>query len=122
MAATYDLDTDIGKIRLFIGDTDVEPASDAIFTDEELQVFLVIEGSVRSAAAAALEAAASDSSRTAKLLRTLNFQKDTRQATAAMLQTAQRLRDTDVQYGFAEQSITDFAVADLTLNKALREL
>jgi hypothetical protein len=120
MSATYDVTTDIGKIRLFIGDTDVTPASDAIFTDEELQVFLDIEGSVRSAAAAAIEALANDSARTAKMLRTLNFQKDTRQAAKAMLDTAQRLRDTDVQYAFAEQSITDAATADLMLNKALR--
>ncbi len=121
MSATYDVADDIGKMRLFIGDTDVSPESDAIFTDEELQIFLDIEGSVRSAAAAAIEALANDSARTAKMLRTLNFTKDTRQAAAAMLQTAQRLRDTDVQFAFAEQSITDAATADLMLNKALRE-
>lgn len=121
MAATYNPGTDIGKIRLFIGDTDVDPESDAIFTDEELQVFLDIEGSVRSAAAAAIEALANDKARTAKMLRTLNFQKDDRTAATTMLATAQRLRDTDVQFAFAEQSITDAATADLMLNKALRE-
>lgn len=121
MAATYDVSTDIGKIRLFIGDTDVDPESDAIFTDEELQVFLDLEGSVRSAAAAAIEALANDKARTAKMLKTLNFQKDDRTAAATMLATAERLRETDVQFGVAEQSITDAATADLMLNKALRE-
>ena len=45
--------TDVGKVRLAIGDT---TEATAIFTDEELQVFLTAEGSVNMAAAAALEA------------------------------------------------------------------
>ncbi len=55
MTATYDLTSDIGKIRLLISDTDVTPASDAHFTDEELQVLLDLGGSVYMAAALALE-------------------------------------------------------------------
>jgi len=51
MTITYDLSTDIGKIRLIIQDT-----AGARFSDEELQVFLDSEGSVNLAAAAALEA------------------------------------------------------------------
>ena len=52
MTATYDLTTDIGKIRLTISDNDV---TDCHFTDEELQIFLDTEGSVNLASAAALE-------------------------------------------------------------------
>ena len=52
MTATYDLSTDIGKIRLIISDKDI---TDCHFTDEELQVFLDSEGSVNLASAAALE-------------------------------------------------------------------
>ena len=52
MTATYDLATDIGKIRLIISDKDI---TDCHFTDEELQVFLTTEGSVNLASAAALE-------------------------------------------------------------------
>jgi len=51
MTITHDLSTDIGKIRLIIQDT-----AGARFSDEELQVFLDLEGSVILAAAAALEA------------------------------------------------------------------
>lgn len=40
MSANYDLDTDVGKVRLIIGDTDVFPETDAVFTDEELEYFL----------------------------------------------------------------------------------
>ena len=55
MAWTYDLATDIGKVRLLISDTDIIPVTDAQFSDEEIQVFLTIEGSVNLAAALALE-------------------------------------------------------------------
>jgi len=56
MAYTYDLTTDIGKLRLLIGDTDIVPTTDAHFSDEELQVFLDLGGSILQAAAKALEA------------------------------------------------------------------
>lgn len=55
MAHTYDLATDIGKVRLLIGDNDIVPVTDAHFTDEELQTFLMLAGSVNLAAAMALE-------------------------------------------------------------------
>jgi len=57
MSATYDLTTNVGKIRLIIGDTDIHPESDAIFTDEELTYFLTANSSnINLAAADALEA------------------------------------------------------------------
>lgn len=59
MTATYDTATDIGKIRLLIGDTDVTPATDAHFTDEELQVLLDLGGTIYLASALALEGWAS---------------------------------------------------------------
>ena len=54
MAATYDLTTDIGKVRLLIGDTTIASAQ---FSDAELQVFLdLASDSIRMAAANALDA------------------------------------------------------------------
>ena len=50
---TYVLTTTVGKIRLLIGDTDT---SDAVFTDAEITYFYTDEGSIKYAAAAALEA------------------------------------------------------------------
>ncbi len=55
MTATYDLATQIGQVRLLINDTDVSPASVANFSDEELQVFLDLGGSVLMAASKACE-------------------------------------------------------------------
>lgn len=56
MTATYLIANTVGKIRLIIGDTDVSPASDAVFTDEELTYFYTTMGSINLAAAMALEA------------------------------------------------------------------
>ncbi len=54
---TYDLTTNVGKIRLIIGDTDIDPTSDAVFTDEELTYFLTVNSNnITLAAADALEA------------------------------------------------------------------
>ncbi|MCJ7829316.1 MAG: hypothetical protein MUP81_06220 [Dehalococcoidia bacterium] len=61
MTASYDLTTLIGKVRLKIFDKDVTPATDAHFTDEELQVFLdEAEDDVLLASALALEAWAAE--------------------------------------------------------------
>ena len=59
MTATYDaaLGDNVSKVRLVIGDTDVSPASDAVFTDAELTYFLGLHSSnINLAAADALEA------------------------------------------------------------------
>ena len=68
MAHTYDLTTNIGEVRLLIGDTDITPITDAQFSDEEIQVFLTMASSVILIAAAyaleswaATESAALDS-------------------------------------------------------------
>ncbi|KKM04014.1 hypothetical protein LCGC14_1768620 [marine sediment metagenome] len=60
MAHTYDVTTDIGKVRLLIGDTDITPTTDAQFSDEEIQAFLTMaSSSLLLAASYALEAWAS---------------------------------------------------------------
>ena len=57
MTATYSLLNNIGKVRLVIGDTDVSPESDAVFTDEELAYLLTANSNnINLAAADALEA------------------------------------------------------------------
>ncbi len=55
--ATYDLTTNVGKVRLIIGDTDVDPDSDAVFLDAEITYFLTVNSNnINLAAADALEA------------------------------------------------------------------
>jgi len=54
---TYTPGTIIWKLRLTIGDTDISPTSDAVFTDEELTYFLTANSNnINLAAADALEA------------------------------------------------------------------
>ena len=56
MAFTYDLTTDIGKIRLNINDKVNTSDEQAHFSDEELQVFLTAGGNTNVGSALALEA------------------------------------------------------------------
>ena len=104
---TYDLATEIGQVRLLIFDNDIVPESDAVFCDEEIQVFLNLESNVRTAAAAALETMAADAARTAKSLKTMTWAEDTRNVPQAILATAKRYRDEDASApaaGFAQNA------------------
>ena len=57
MSANYDLSTNVGKVRLIIGDTDVHPETDAVFTDEEIGYFLTVNSNnINLTAADVLEA------------------------------------------------------------------
>ena len=119
---TYDLATEIGQVRLVVGDTDIVPTTDAIFSDEEIQYFLTAEGSVLAASAAALEATASSQARLAKLLKSLNFTKDTRGVAAELLATAKALRGREAPaYGGAEQAFGDMSATDIIERQALRD-
>lgn len=60
MTVTYDLTNAIGQIRLMIGDTNIVPITNAVFTDEEITFFLTqAGGDLNLAAAAACHAWAS---------------------------------------------------------------
>ena len=54
MAATYDpnLGDNVSKVRLIIGDTDVTPITDAVFTDAEITYFLTANSNNLNLAAA----------------------------------------------------------------------
>jgi len=120
MTATYDVTGNIGKVRLLIGDTDI---TDAVFSDAEISFFLTEEGSrIYGAAALALEAIAASTGRQAKARSIMQFSESTMGAAREIreLAMAMRARET-AAYGYAEQDITDFTVADLMINKALRE-
>jgi len=96
MTWTYDLATDIGKVRLLISDTDIVPVTDAHFSDEEIQVFLTIEGSVNLAAALALESWASTYSATTNSEHIGDYSY-TQSITDNMLKLAERLRKTTAE-------------------------
>ncbi len=122
MAFTYDISNDIGKVRLYCGDTDIVPTTDAIYTDEELQVFLTETGSVFSAAALALIAIASVEARLEKVLKSLNYSIDTKGLSKALREQAAELRamDGSGNYGVAERALSDFNLVEIIRNKSLR--
>ena len=108
MTASYDLNTNIGKVRLKIADTDVTPATDAHFTDEEIQVFLdEASDDILLASALALEAwaAALTESMTSEKIGDYAY---TKKQTDNMLALAQRYRDAS-----GSGPVVDWAEMDL---------
>lgn len=98
MTFTYDTATDIGQVRLELGDevsgNGVKPTG-ANLTDEELQVWLTREGSVMRAVAAACEALSRAWSRMAST--TVGSRSEQLQSVAA--QYAERAKTLRAQHG-----------------------
>lgn len=72
MSFTYDLETDVGKLRLEIGDNNLSNITgddrtkwSCVFTDEEIEYFISKEDTLNLAAAAALDAIANDKAKLA---------------------------------------------------------
>ncbi len=108
MAFTYDLTTDIGKVRLNINDKVNTSDEVAYFTDEELQVFLDAGGSVNIASALALEAWAAGltGEMDAEKIGDYSYSK---KAVANKLTLADRYRNAD-----AETPVLEYGSMDLT--------
>ena len=113
MTATYDLTTNVGKVRLIIGDTNI---ANAVFTDEELTYFLTANSdSVNLAAASACEAwvakyAASPSSER------IGDYSYTQQAVENFNKLAKELREKE-----ATTPCSDWASLNLTAGSAITE-
>jgi hypothetical protein len=104
MTFSYDLSTDIGKVRLIISDKNLLAP---VFTDEEIQVFLTAGGTVNLASAAALEAWAASYAANASS-ETIGDYAYQQRIVQNMLETAKRLRDKE-----AETPAMDWAEMDL---------
>lgn len=97
MTFTYSADNpngdnpDIAAIRLLINDVD---SANAVFQDEELQVFLSLSGDVvLLAAAQALDTIADNEALTSKVIRTQDLQTDGVKVADSLRKRAQALRD-----------------------------
>jgi hypothetical protein len=74
MVATYDPNTDIGKVRLYTGiETDV---TTALLEDEEIQVLIDNEGDTRLAAAMACDLIANSEAMVLKVISLLDLKTD----------------------------------------------
>lgn len=106
MTTSYDLSTDVGKVRLIIGDTDI---TNAVFTDEELEVFLAMQSdNINLASADALEAWAAKygASPDSEKIGDYSY---TQKIIDKMLSLAKRLRETD-----ASMPVFEWSEPDLT--------
>jgi len=124
MAFTYDLTTDIGKMRMMIPDR-VTP--DHIFEDAEITALLVIEGNViKLGVALALETIASDTAMVLKVIRLLDLTTDGAKVSDALLARAKLLRaqaateDVEGAFDWAEMVLNDFSYREFLLKDALR--
>lgn len=104
MSFTYDASTDAGKVRLLAIDTD---ATYAAFADAEIQAFLdLCDGSVRLAAAMALDQIASNQVLRMKKITMLDLQTDGPAMGRELRENAKALRN-------AEMNESGFQIAEM---------
>jgi len=101
---TTDTATDIGMVRLLC--TDLDDAA-PLFTDDQIQAFLTLEGSVRLAAAQALETIASSEALVSKKIRTLDLQTDGPAVAAELRARAKTLREQAEAAGEGNAAVFD---------------
>lgn len=93
MAFSYDPATARGRVRLKIADTNTADAAKQIFTDAEIDAFLALEqNEILGAAAAACEAIAASTGRSAIAYRAVGPSIDKTQVPKHYLELAQRYR------------------------------
>lgn len=125
MTFTANFATDIGRFRAIFPDVD---ADNPIFSDEEIQVFLDIEGDIRRARARGLERAANDTVMTLRVTRVLGLEVDGASAAREIRLQAQAEREeaakaetrTEVMFDIAEMAIPPFGDREVLRNDLLR--
>ena len=125
MAFTFDISTDLGKVRLLIPDR-VEDTP--IFEDDEILALLSIEDGVKRTTALALETIASDNAMTLKVIRLLDLSTDGAKTSDAILKRAQLLRDQaeiadesdDGGFDIAEMVNDDFSYREKVVKELIR--
>ena len=106
----YDPSTDAGRVRLLITDTSDDPAVQ-LFADDEIDTFLLLEGSnVFRAAALALETVAVNEALVLKVIRTLDVQTDGAKVADSLMKRAAGLRTRALDD--VEDAADDFAIAE----------
>lgn len=91
MSFSYDVNTTVGKIRLWIQDTD---SNNALFSDEDINaMYAMNENDVRATAAALLIALAGNRSLLAKAVSAGKYSEDTKGVAKELRETAQAILD-----------------------------
>lgn len=121
MAFTYDLTSDLGKVRLLIMDTN---ATTYLFEDGEISAFLLMEGdNVRRGAALALETMASNEAYVNKRIEILDLKTDGPAVATALMKRAAELRAQADRDELAEEGgafeIAEWVVDDFSSRERL---
>ena len=102
-----DYETDVGRVRLLIPDTDED---NTLLIDPQIDALLTMEGTVKLAAAAALDIIASSEALVSKVIRTQDLQTDGAKVAAELRARAAGLRQ-QVDDGVGDDSV-GFDIAD----------
>jgi len=125
VAYTYDLTTTTGQVRLLCRDTDIVPTTGALYSDEEIGVFLTLNDSVvLLAAATALENVAANEVLVQKRIRLLDLQTDGPAEATALRALAASLREQYESAGAFDwaEMVTDPATyTERVYDEAVRE-
>lgn len=127
MAFSYNLSTDAGKVRAMIPDS---KEATYLFEDDEINVFLLIEGHIKRATALALETIASDQALVLKVIKVLDITTDGAKVSDALLKRAKMLReqvdaeivlsDQQPAIDIAEMVLDDFTWRERMVKQSLR--
>jgi hypothetical protein len=124
---SYDPDTDRGKVRLLIQDTDTSSRESQFFTDGEIDAFLAMESGVLTAAALALETMASQQVMVLKVIRLLDLSTDGAAVSRELRERAKSLRELSLTTGddadafdWAEMVVDDWSWEERLYGEALR--
>ena len=127
MSYSYDLATDVGKVRLIVRDT--RGPTTVFFQDEEITAFLALNGdSLRRVAADLLDTWASDEAMVTKAVRLLDISTNGPAVADALRKHAARLREladaedlaTDSGADIAELALGPFSLREQIANRGLR--
>jgi len=123
VAFTYDLTTDIGKVRLLIPD---RVDAGHMLEDAEITAYLTLEGGIKLAAALALESIASDTAMVLKVIKLLDLTTDGAKTSDALLARAKLLRaqaaaeDVEGAFDYAEMVVNPFSEREFWIKDSLR--
>ena len=125
MSFTYDLGTNLGKVRLLIRDTDTTDPERQLFQDNEISFFLSQNDQIlRLAAADALEALAANAALLAKIQQIGGYKIDSTKMAEAIRKQATRYRELEEEvpaFGYAEQTLSVFSSWEILINELQRE-
>ncbi len=121
MSFSFDTTTNIGKVRTLIND---KVAASAVLSDEEVNVYLSLEGNdIYRSAASALEAIIINKQLLSKLIAAGDYKEDNRNVAEKLMKIAQSYRQASISIpsdAFAEVAVTDFNYQEMIVNKDLR--